>query len=84
MLSAFRHSFELFIILNGHGGNISAIQKACLRTWLDSKIKSIIVHWWILAREFTRQFFKKEADYAGVGETAVILAIDEELVKKEL
>ncbi len=84
ILSAKRHGLRFFIVINGHGGNITAIRNAARKLWLEHEIPIAIVHWWIYASEITKEEFNQSPAHAGVDETAAILAINEKLVKKEL
>lgn len=83
LISFSRHGFELFVIMNGHGGNVLPIKNAAAKAWLIHGIKTIIVHWWIFVRKYTQEFFKEKAGHAAVDETAMIMAIDDNLVKRE-
>ena len=83
ILSYKQHGFEKFVIMNGHGGNIDAIRKALNDLWLEHRIKSIAIHWWIFAREVTLRVFGEPGAHAGVDETAFILHRYPELVREE-
>jgi len=77
-----RHGFDIFIILNGHGGNIGAIRDAMRLLWRDRRIKCIAVHWWIFVKNITKEIFGEIGGHGGLDETAMILAINPELVKR--
>jgi len=76
------HGFEKFIILNGHGGNIEAIKNALNELWLEDRIKSIVIHWWVFAKDITLEVFNEPGAHAGVDETAFILSEFPELVRR--
>jgi len=77
-----RHGFELFVILNGHGGNIEPIRRAMRRLWEEREIKSVAIHWWIYAKDLTRSVFGEKGGHGWVDETAMMMAIDPAYVRK--
>ena len=81
--SYMRHGFKTFIVLNGHGGNSSAIKSVLRKLWENKKIKSILIDWWIFAKSLTKEIFGEIGAHGGVDETAVVFASHPELVKKE-
>lgn len=80
------HGFRYGLILNGHGGNTQALDNAAKKAWLRNKLAVMVVDWWILAREkgVTREVLGKEGGHAATDETAMVLAIRPELVKRNL
>ncbi len=76
------YGFDVFIIINGHGGNINPIRNAVRYLWKESRIKSIVIHWWIYAGSITEKIFGEPGGHAGVDETSMILATHPQLVKK--
>ena len=76
------HGFKLFILINGHGGNIEPIKNAQRTLWKNYRIKSIAIHWWIYVKEITQNVFGEIGGHAGVDETAIMLATHPELVKR--
>ena len=84
LLSFARHGFKKAVIINGHGGHLNELKEIAIEIWTASKLKTVMFHWWVALQEFTKEFFKGEGGHAAVDETAMIMAIDESLVKKEL
>ena len=84
VISLNRHGFEIFIILNGHGGNRNAIKNALRDLWVNYKIKSVSIDWWIYASIITKEVYGEQGAHAGVDETAMILAKHPEMVKADL
>lgn len=78
----YAYGFELFILINGHGGNIEPIKNAQRTLWKNYRIRSIAIHWWIYVKEITQNIFGEIGGHAGVDETAIILATHSDLVKK--
>lgn len=80
--------FREAVVMNGHGGSkqVSAIERACQRIWASYGIPTIVINWWVLAREnkITKKYFNKEGGHAATDETSMIVAIDKKLVKREL
>lgn len=88
MRSMILNGFKEAVIMNGHGGSkqMTAIEKACQRIWTNNKVPIIVVNWWIFAREnkITEKYFSKKGGHAATDETAMVMAIDKKLVKREL
>jgi len=84
ILSFRRHGFELFIILNGHGGNRNAIKSAQKELWMEHSVKTISVDWWIFVKNVTNEVFGEVGAHGGVDETAMILAKYPDLVREDL
>ncbi len=80
------NGFERVIILNGHGGSgqVRAATNAMKRAWVDTGLKSAMINWWELAPEVVAQIFRGSGGHAGVDETAMIMAIDENLIRGEM
>jgi creatinine amidohydrolase len=84
LLSFARHGFKKAVVINGHGGHLDELKEIAIEIWTASKLKTVMFHWWVALQEFTKEFFKGEGGHAAIDETAMIMAIDESLVKKEL
>ncbi|RLG44897.1 MAG: hypothetical protein DRN92_07370 [Thermoproteota archaeon] len=71
------------IIVNGHGSehHVKAINKGMDRAWYDSKVRSALVNWWVYARKFSNEIFGASGDHAGTAETAMMVAINDFLLK---
>lgn len=82
-LSCKKDSFRHLIILNGHGGNNSAIDFVKKEIYLKTGIFVYVVHWWIFAYPVCREVFGSDGGHGGVDETAMMLSIDPGLVAKE-
>ena len=80
------HGVRYALLLNGHGGNTQSLESAARQAWLRFKLATMVVDWWVVARErgLTRQLLGKEGGHAATDETAVMLAVRPELVKREL
>lgn len=81
--SCFGHKFKKLVILNGHGGNSSSLNKVGLEGFHRTGLKVAVVHWWILATEVCKDVYGQSGGHAALDENAFILAFWPELVKKE-
>ncbi len=80
------NGFERVIILNGHGGSgqVRAITNAMKRAWRDLGLRSVMVMWWELSQDITVELFDGSGGHAGVDETAMVMAVNPELVKGDM
>jgi len=69
------NGFKNIIILNGHGGNTEALNQAATRVANRSRVRVLVVNWWTLADDITRDVFKQNGGHAGNNETAYVQAI---------
>lgn len=74
-----KHGVKRFVFLNGHGGNDPVLEKVALEAHRGGGLCAII-DWWSLAPALNPKWRGGHGDGQ---EVAMILAIDETLVKKE-
>ena len=74
------HGINTFIILNGHGGNNTALDVVSRRLWVEKRLHIILIHWWIYAANITKSILEEPPGHAGIDETAAILATHPDLV----
>jgi creatinine amidohydrolase len=72
--------FRNVIILNGHGGNNSALKSTAHDLHRDRRVNVCVIHWWELCGEITREFFGQVGGHGGIDETAMVQAVDNDLV----
>ena len=72
--------FHNVIIMNGHGGNNTSLKTVAADFHRERRGNIAVVHWWELCGEMTREFFGHHGGHAGTDETAMVQAIDPELV----
>ncbi len=72
--------FRNVIIMNGHGGNNSALKQVAHDFHRERLANICVVHWWDLCAEMTAEFFQHAGGHAGTDETAMVQAIDPDLV----
>ncbi len=72
------NGFKNIILLNGHGGNISALTRVC-EVIADKSGVAVLINWWV---DFKDEILKitDGQGHAGEDETSTVLAIDEALV----
>jgi len=75
--------FKNIIILNGHGGNTGLLQKATAEVSNECHVRILVVNWWSLVTEETKEVFGDEGGHAGSNETAYIQAILPEHIHPE-
>ncbi len=73
---------EKIVIMNGHGGNISAIRTASQHL-ADLGAEVLVINWWL---DYQSEILRicETRGHAGEDETSVVLAIDESLVDMSL
>jgi creatinine amidohydrolase len=72
--------FGNVIIMNGHGGNNSALKQVAYDFHRERRTNICVVHWWQLCADMTEKFFEHVGGHAGTDETAMVQAIDPDLV----
>jgi len=79
-----RTGFEAVIIMNGHGGGeqLRALRNAAFRAWEDFGLITLIINWWILAKNLTERVLGVEGGHGGADETAMIYAVRPDLVEE--
>ena len=75
------HGFKNLIIINGHGGPQTAILEG-IATDVGSRlrVRVMVVNWWALATDLTKEIFGEDGGHAGWNETAYVQAVDPKLV----
>ncbi len=78
--------FDKIVVLNGHGGSehVKAIVEALKQAWLELGVRTLLVNWWSYAAKKSKEILGSIGGHAGTEETAMIMAIKEDLVKKKL
>ncbi|RKX22857.1 MAG: creatininase family protein [Candidatus Zixiibacteriota bacterium] len=72
--------FDNIIVMNGHGGNNTVLKQVASDFHHDNLSNIAVIHWWELCGEMTKEFFGHVGGHAGTDETAMVQAIDENLV----
>ncbi len=69
------NGFQNVIILNGHGGNTAVLNEVSSLVSNARRVRILLVNWWTLADDITKDVFKQDGGHAGNNETAYIQAI---------
>jgi len=77
-----RHKFNSVVIMNGHGGNNSALRSVARRAHHDLEMNVVVVHWWMLCGDVTKEVYGGEGGHAGCDETGYVMSVDPELADK--
>ncbi|MBI2687083.1 MAG: creatininase family protein [Acidobacteria bacterium] len=75
------HGFKNLIIVNGHGGPQTAILES-IATDVGSRlrVRVMVINWWALASDLTKEIFGEDGGHAGWNETAYVQAVNPKLV----
>jgi creatinine amidohydrolase len=79
-----KHGFKKAVVINGHGGHLNELKEVAQEVWSESRLMTVMFNWWIAVEQFTKDFFKQQGGHAAIDETAMMMAIDEDLVKEKL
>lgn len=75
--------FKHIILMNGHGGNNTALKEVAYEFHHEMKTNIAVIHWWDLCAQMTVDFFGHPGGHAGTDETAMVQAIDPSLADKD-
>jgi creatinine amidohydrolase len=67
--------FLNIIVLNGHGGNTATVKEAANKVSSAKRVRILVVNWWSLADDITKEVFGENGGHAGNNETAYVQAI---------
>lgn len=76
--------FRRIAVINGHGGNSSALKEAAYEAYQRTGVQVAVVNWWHLCMKDCQEVFGQAGGHAGCDETAMVMAASPELVKKSL
>ncbi len=81
-----RNGFKVILIINGHGGNTTALQFAAKEAAFRTNAAIVVINWWLdVAQDRRLELFPKESwGHAGADETAAMMHIAPETVRMEL
>ncbi|MDY6786493.1 MAG: creatininase family protein [candidate division WOR-3 bacterium] len=74
-LSLVKDNYRFLIILNGHGGNNSVLNRVKQAIYRETGMFVIIVHWWQFAYSITEEIYFRPGGHSGVDETAMMIHI---------
>ncbi|MCJ7680313.1 MAG: creatininase family protein [Candidatus Aminicenantes bacterium] len=77
------NGFRNIIVLNGHGGNTAVLKEVTVQVANEKKVRILVVNWWSLADDITKEVFGENGGHAGNNETAYIQAVYPEHIHLE-
>ena len=78
------NQFKNIILLNGHGGGQTAILSALAQeVGRETRTRILVINWWSYCSDVVQEIYGEDGGHAGNTETAVVMAIEPELVKKD-
>ncbi len=75
-----RSGFRHIVVLNGHGPNFELLEQACAEASEQTGVRTLVLNWWTLTADITRDVYGTDGGHAGVNETAAVLATTPEFV----
>ena len=78
------NGFRNIVILNGHGPQVPILQQLANEIALQYKVNTLLINWWILSSDITRQVFGEDGGHATNDETAMVQAANPKLVHWDL
>ena len=76
--------FRHLVVINGHGGNTQTLKQAAWSVHARTKIKVLVVDWWILANSVCEEVYQQTGGHAGCDENGYVMAIRPETVHPDL
>lgn len=75
------HGIERMIYVNGHGGNLAALQEVC-RELHRHGVFALVWQWWHAVAQLAAELFPQAGSHAAEAETALMLYLAEGLVDR--
>ncbi|CCC81007.1 creatininase family protein [Thermoproteus tenax] len=78
-----RNGVKRLVVVNGHGGNVDALNMAAKEVARETDLTIVVVNWWIdLAKEARRRVLETPEGHAAEDETSEVMAAYPHLVKE--
>jgi len=85
LLGLVSNGFKNIIILNGHGPQVGVLQDLAEKLALEHKgVNTLVINWWILTSDVTKEVFGEDGGHATNNETAMVQAVNPKLVHWDL
>lgn len=85
LLGLVSNGFKNIIILNGHGPQVGVLQDLAEKLALEHKgVNTLVINWWILTTDVTKEVFGEDGGHATNNETAMVQAVNPKLVHWDL
>ena len=82
--SLVHHGFKKIVLMNGHGGNIPALEVAMYRTRNETGALVFLINWWELVGDVIKQLTEPPLFHADETETSVAMAIGQRVRREHL
>lgn len=83
LISISNWGFDKIVVMNGHGGNNSALKEAAFNVSTGTGVKIAVIHWWEVAAEVVKEVYGQRGGHAALDETAALMAVRPDLLKQE-
>lgn len=83
-MSLAKKGFKYVVFVNGHGGNTDYIKEAIREAYMEVGVKCILIDWWVAVRGIIEKYYPVGQGHALADETAALIAVRPDLLKKEL
>ena len=83
LLNLADNGFRNIIVLTGHGGNTVLLNRAATRVANRCRVRVLVVNWWTLVDDITKEVFKENGGHAGNNETAYVQAVVPDYIHPE-
>ena len=83
LLNLADNGFRNIIVLTGHGGNTALLNRAATRVANRCRVRVLVVNWWTLVDDITKEVFKENGGHAGNNETAYVQAVVPDYIHPE-
>ncbi|WP_267162853.1 creatininase family protein [Halovenus salina] len=77
------HGVNKAVFVNGHGGNVDALERAGRSLRADGTAFAPTWNWWESIPEVSDDLFESEGGHAGPAETSLVLELAESLVRED-
>lgn len=76
------HGIQKAIVVNGHGGNVDALERAARGLRAEETAFAPTWNWWESVPELSEELFETEGGHAGPAETSLVLEVAQSLVRE--
>ncbi len=82
--SLVRIGFKYIVVINGHGGQTDELKAVLFETSRNTGGRTMLIDWWYDTDEIRKRTLARESGHAGADETAAVMAINPDLIKRDL
>ena len=78
-----RMGFRRLVVMNGHGGHLDELKAAAQAAFRETNLYTVVLHWWLMAPDLSREVFGAEGYHGAQEETAGVIVAAPDLVKAD-